>query len=311
MSVEKKMSLSPRHIIIRILQVVTIVLIGAYFINMYASVTELRVSLSLGNIWSLLLSMGLLSIGFFLLPMPTLILLRAVGKGIRFSSSMRIFFFSEVGKYVPGKVWVAVGRVLLYSKIGVRRETAIFILALELVLMVVTALMFPGRMVIRHLTVGYPFVAVLVCGVAILLYLIGRRQRVTAQRIRAYITTFSIPVVLIFLSFTLFWIVLGFAFQHLILYFSHINIGPFAAVRIFSGSWAAGFLAFFMPVGLGVREAFMTELLVPLIGSEHALMIAIVSRIWWTLVEATFILLSSGRIFSQFLRTNALPEIVR
>ncbi|MBW1690859.1 MAG: flippase-like domain-containing protein [Deltaproteobacteria bacterium] len=305
------MSLSPRHIIIRILQVVTIVLIGAYFINMYASVTEVRVSLSLENIWSLLLSIGLISMGFFLLPMPTLILLRALGKDIRFSSSMRIFFFSEVGKYLPGKVWVAVGRVLLYSKIGVKRKTAIFILALELVLMVLTALMFPGRMVIRHLTASYTFAAVLVCGVAILLYLISRRQRITAQGIGDYIKTFSIPVILIVLSFTLFWMVLGFAFQHLILYFSHINIGTFAAVRIFSGSWAAGFLAFFMPVGLGVREAFMTELLVPLIGNEHALMIAIVSRIWWTLVEATFILLSSGRMFSEFLRTNALPEIVR
>lgn len=305
------MSLSPRHIIIRILQVVTIALIGVYFINMYGSVTELRVSLSLENIWSLLLSIGLISIGFFLLPVPTLVLLRSVGKGIRFSSSMRIFFFSEIGKYLPGKVWVAVGRVLLYSKIGVRRKMAIFILALELVLMVASALMFPGRMVIRHITLSYPFLAVLICGVAMLLYLIVRRLHVTAKRIRDYITTFSIPVILIFISFTLFWIVLGFAFQHLILYFSHINIGPFPAIQIFSGSWAAGFLAFFMPVGLGVREAFMTELLVPLIGNENALLIAIMSRIWWTLVEATFILLSSGRMFSEFLRTNALPEIAR
>lgn len=66
-----------------------------------------------------------------------------------------------------------------------------------------------------------------------------------------------------------------------------------------------------MPVGLGVREAFMTELLVPFMGNENAMLIAIVSRIWWTIVEATFMLLSSGRMFSEFLRTNALPEIVR
>lgn len=305
------MGLSPRHIVIRILQAVTIVLIGAYFINMYASVSHLRVSFSLEDIWSLLLSIGLISIGFFLLPMPTLVLLRSVGKEIRFVGSMRIFFFSEVGKYLPGKVWVAVGRVLLYSKIGVRRETAIFILALELVLMVVTALIFPGRIIVHYISLRPGLLAILMCCVLIFFLLVARKRHITASKIREYIPIFSIPVIIVCISFTLFWVVLGFAFQHLILFFTHINIGPFPAIQIFSGSWAAGFLAFFMPVGLGVREAFMTELLVPLIGNENAMLIAIMSRIWWTLVETTFVLLSSGRMFSAFLRTNALPEIVR
>jgi len=35
---------------------------------------------------------------------------------------MKIFFFSEVGKYLPGKVWVAVGRIMLYSKMGVENQ---------------------------------------------------------------------------------------------------------------------------------------------------------------------------------------------
>jgi hypothetical protein len=307
----KMMNLSPRNIVIRILQVATIALIGVYFIKMYSSVSVLRIPFSFENIWSLLLSVGLISLGFFLLPMPTLVVLRSVGKEIRFMSSMKIFFFSEVGKYLPGKVWVAVGRVLLYSKIGVRKETAIFILALELILMVVSALMFPGRMLIHHLTLSPPLFAALLCGVVILPYLIVRRHHIPAERIWNYITKFSIPALLIFISFTLFWIVLGYAFQYLILYFTQINIGSFPAMQIFSGSWAAGFLAFFMPLGLGVREAFMTELLVPLIGNENAMLIAIMSRIWWTIVEATFIMFSSGRMFSEFLMTNALTEIVK
>lgn len=309
--VEKKMGLSPRSIVIRILQAATVALIGVYFFNMYGSVSQLRVAFSLEDIWSLLLSIGLISIGFFLLPMPALILLRSVGKRIRFSSSMRIFFFSEVGKYLPGKVWVAVGRVLLYTKIGVRRETAIFILALELVLMVVTAFIFPGRIIVRYLTVRPGLLAILMCCVLSFLFFVAWKRHITAGKIREYIPIFAIPVIIVCISFTLFWVVVGFAFQYLIVYVAHINIGPFPAMQIFSASWAAGFLAFFMPVGLGVREAFMTELLVPLIGNENAMLIAVVSRIWWTIVEAAFMLLSSGRMFSAFLRTNALPEIVR
>jgi hypothetical protein len=53
----------------------------------------------------------------------------------------------------------------------------------------------------------------------------------------------------------------------------------------------------------------MSELLTPLIGNENALMIAIVSRIWWTIIESLFIVISSGKMISGFLKTNALPEI--
>ena len=60
----------------------------------------------------------------------------------------------------------------------------------------------------------------------------------------------------------------------------------------------------------GVREVFMTELLVPFIGNENAILIAIISRIWWTLIESIFIVLSSGKMFSEFIKTSALPEII-
>jgi len=63
-----------------------------------------------------------------------------------------------------------------------------------------------------------------------------------------------------------------------------------------------------MPLGLGVREVFMAELLIPVIGNENAILIAIISRIWWTVIESMFILLSSGKMFSEFLKTKALPE---
>jgi hypothetical protein len=53
----------------------------------------------------------------------------------------------------------------------------------------------------------------------------------------------------------------------------------------------------------------MDELLIPVIGNENAILIAIISRIWWTVIESMFILLSSGKMFSEFLKTKALPEL--
>jgi glycosyltransferase 2 family protein len=303
------MLLPYKKIAIWLLQVGTVVLIGIYFIDMYRSASALKISFSYDNIQSLFLSIGFISLGFSLLSVPTLVLLRAVGKKVGFIGSMRIFFFSQIGKYVPGKVWVAVGRVLMYTKMGVGRGSAIFILGLELVFMIGIALMFPGRMIAHHMSLQPGLWAILLCCVLIPLFLIARKRRITASKIREYVTIFAVPMIIVCISFILFWVFLGLAFQHLILYFTRIDIGSFPAMQIFSASWAAGFLAFFMPVGLGVREVFMSELLAPLIGNENALMIAIVSRIWWTIIESLFIVISSGKMISGFLKTNALPEI--
>jgi len=308
-AIEHTMSPSYKKIAVRLLQAVTVALIGMYFIDMYKSASALRVSFSCYHLQSLFLSIVFISLGFFLLPVPTLILLRAAGKNVSFTGSMKIFFFSQVGKYVPGKVWVAVGRVLMYAKLGVGRERAIFILALELVLMVGIALIFTGGIIARYITLRPRLFAIILCGVLIAFFLMARKQRITPKTIREFITIFSIPVMIVCICFILYWGLLGLGFQHLILYFTQINIGFFPAMQIFSGSWAAGFLAFFMPVGLGVREVFMTEALIHLIGNENAVMIAIVSRIWWTIIESLFIVASSGKMFFEFLRTNALPEV--
>ena len=304
------MRLSFKNIVIRLLQIITMVLISIYFVNMYKSLSTLKISFSCNNIWSILVSTGFISIGFLLLPIPTLVLLRSVGKRISFISSMKIFFFSEVGKYLPGKIWAAAGRVMMYAKMGVETEKGIFILLLELCLMVFVAIVFPGKIVIHYITLKPIVLVLFLCSIPIILSVIIWKFHITIEKVRSYIITFALPAVEVFFSFTLFWVVLGCAFQYLVLYFTQINIGFFPSMQIFSASWAAGFLAFFMPLGLGVREVFMTELLVPFIGNENAILIAIISRIWWTLIESIFIVLSSGKMFSEFIKTSALPEII-
>jgi len=303
------MRFSLKNIAIRSFQIITIVIISIYFINMYKSVSALSISFSSHHIWSILLSVILISAGFFLLPAPTFFLLQSVGKKISFVDSMKIFFFSEVGKYLPGKVWVAVGRIMMYSKMGVEREKGIFILILELSVMIFTAIIFPVKIILHYITLKPAILAISLSAIPILLFLIIWKYHITVEKIKKYTIQFTIPAVTIFISFTFFWFILGCAFQYLICYFTQINIGSFQAMQIFSASWVVGFLAFFMPVGLGVREAFMTELLIPVIGNQNAFLIAVIARIWWTFIEAIFIAFSSGKMFSEFLKTNALPEI--
>jgi len=196
----------------------------------------------------------------------------------------------------------------MYSKMGVDRERGIFILILELSVMIFTAIIYPGRIILHYITLKPAILTIFLSAIPVLLFLIIWKYHISVEKIKKYTIQFTIPAVTIFISFTFFWFILGCAFQYLIYYFTQIDIGSFHAMQIFSASWVVGFLAFFMPVGLGVREAFMTELLIPVIGNQDALLIAVIARIWWTFIEAIFIVFSSGKMFSEFLKTNSLPE---
>jgi uncharacterized membrane protein YbhN (UPF0104 family) len=54
----------------------------------------------------------------------------------------------------------------------------------------------------------------------------------------------------------------------------------------FSLAWLAGFVAVFVPGGLGIREAGMVLVLEPIIGSASAILIAILARVINLAVDA-------------------------
>lgn len=68
---------------------------------------------------------------------------------------------------------------------------------------------------------------------------------------------------------------------------------------IFSLSTFAGFLAFFMPSGLGVREAALIFFLNPEVGEANAIIIAIASRLWLIFGDLISFLLSNSVYFLQ------------
>jgi glycosyltransferase 2 family protein len=82
------------------------------------------------------------------------------------------------------------------------------------------------------------------------------------------------------------WLVYGVAF-HL---FAVALLGPDAprpivSIAAFVGSYVAGIIAVFAPGGLVVREVALTAALTPVIGGQHALFLAVISRLWLVAVE--------------------------
>jgi hypothetical protein len=247
-----------------------------------------------GNI--LALSMLLLLAYLTLLVIAWKKLLEFTGSFLSFKKAFCAFFYSTLGKYLPGKVWTMVGRVYIAESNGVRRRDAVVSVFFENVLIVVSGCIvcavtlpfwWPGWQ--RY----YPFLLVAcVLGVA---SMFGFPRLLTAgfnmfpsQFEREDIEVGLHPVQLItaLLIYLIGWGILGLAFHLFInsIYTIPLHQYP-AALGSFALAWIVGFLSLFTMGGIGVREGMLTLLLNQWLPLEIALVIAIGSRIWTTLVE--------------------------
>jgi hypothetical protein len=89
----------------------------------------------------------------------------------------------------------------------------------------------------------------------------------------------------IFLGYCIAWIFYGAALWMFInSIVGKTEMGLIPAVGIFAGAYQIGYLALFAPGGIGPRELVMGQMLLPFLPGV-APMIAILSRIWTTIIE--------------------------
>ena len=80
------------------------------------------------------------------------------------------------------------------------------------------------------------------------------------------------------------WLVLGTAFTCLGRGLG-MNIGFGIGITAFAAAYFAGYLAFFTPAGLGVRESSLVGLLTPILGLEASVILSGLQRVWITAAE--------------------------
>lgn len=222
-------------------------------------------------------------------------------------ATIRIVFLSSLGRYIPGKFWQLAGIAALAGRAGLSPGGAAAASLLGQFAFLASGLLFLAIQ-IPDFGRGAPlrFAGILLVFAAGLLWLLtetptGRKgrewvrarfgsrlgERVAAafdlaERIRGR------DAILWGVGYGLTWVALGFAFSLFVTAFvpeatevSRRLAGTVAA------SYLAGYLVLVAPAGLGVREGTMTGLLatVPGIPIEAAVVIAILSRIWFTIAE--------------------------
>jgi len=268
--------------------------------------------------WQIAVSFILLLTSTLILPIIWYLITHNLQCNIKFANTLKVRLLSEVGKYIPGRVLGYGYLIIHYKEEGKDRLEVLNASIYELFLSTFSAfLYFTLTMLFTSFQIldAYKtlFVVVSIIGITFMhpwffqkmsdmFCKLLRRERVKHQ------ISFLRIIGLLFL-YLIYWIIFSLAFFFFVRGFKDINI---SYIGYLSGSFAistfAGFMAFFLPAGLGAREGLLFYLLGILLGNTLAIVISIGSRIWLILADALLFLAAlSSNLYSR--RQNRKSEI--
>jgi glycosyltransferase 2 family protein len=229
------------------------------------------------------------------------LVLRDVGAPLGTVQGMRVFMGSQLGRYLPGKLWQIAGSSMLARQHGVSASAAAFASILSMLLQNISggvlALLALDRVTDAH-TAAFIAIGVGLSGIVFLASpalvwtlrlanrLLRREDTPAFRRPTARLLLILVP------SYLLVWLAFG---TSLVLTTTGLfptlpYLAGAEAVGIFAASAVIGFAVLVAPSGLGVREAVMISLLQPITGLVPAGLIAIAHRIIMTTTELVLML---------------------
>jgi len=216
-------------------------------------------------------------------------MLRGWDQRLPYTSAARAWTLSNLGRYIPGKVWSVAGLVVLAERAGVRRSAAaVSAFAMQAVVLGT------GVVLVAFATPHAASPVLLGGAVLAALVLIGvLAWRRTAQWLGTLADATTplppLPISAILLSSGLMlvsWMTFGVAFWMLIRgLISTASVPIPAAMGMFALGYVMGLIAVIAPGGLGVRDLALVGFLTPFLGSGGALALSLASRVHLTLTE--------------------------
>jgi glycosyltransferase 2 family protein len=229
-------------------------------------------------------------------------MLTAWGEGGRLSTwqATRIWFVSNLGRYLPGKIWQIATMGVMAQRRGVSPVAAAgssLVVNLANVASGFVVVLATGATVFRSFATAGSRAGVLVAailGAGLLLVpvafqraapLVDRlsRQRVVLPRLPAR------AVWLAAVGTAVAWVLYGVAFELFCAALVHRTAGATSFyIASYTSSYLVGYLALFAPGGLVVREAMLVASLtnLGLLSAPEAWLVALASRLWLTVLEA-------------------------
>ena len=218
-----------------------------------------------------------------------------------FWSAARIWSVSNLGRYLPGKIWQigamgAMARELDVSPVAAS-GSAILGTLVNITAGFVVALVAGRELLLQRLppslqTLTIASVGVACAGLVLAPLLIPRLAPavalLTGRSLEATLPTRAVVYSLI--GNVVAWLVYGLAFQLFVTgVLGHASGGYVNYLSAYTSSYLIGYIFLFAPAGVGFREAAMLELLqlAGLATHPQAALVTLTSRIWLTLLEVT------------------------
>jgi len=221
-----------------------------------------------------------------------------LGIAISLPETIESWFYSQLGKYLPGKVWLLLSRFSCYESKGKSKKSISVALYFEMV----TVLMAGGFIFLASLIFFgeiWPFYSWRHFGWLILLFLLGLVSLhpwvlqkivnwilVQVKREPVSLSISYSDVLWILIVCIIAWVVGGIGFY---LFIDSVYPVSSKYILFLTGALAIsstlGLIAIFAPSGLGVREGALVYLLSFMMATPVAVIISILTRIWMTLIE--------------------------
>jgi len=231
------------------------------------------------------------------------LILEKLNVGLPFFKGIKIISYSELGKYLPGKIWAWAGRLYFCEKIGIPNSKTFISMVLELALTMISGILiflisflFSSRFrmdINPFLLVAVAVLILMIIHPKVLVRLINFFLRwLKKEPIKIGLNFSQIFVMMVYYS--IIWFCFGIAFYFLI---NSVTFIPPSKIPIITGSFAIsstiGVMALFAPAGLGVREGILAVLLNNFFPISLAILISLLSRIWVSIGELVMVGIST------------------
>jgi uncharacterized membrane protein YbhN (UPF0104 family) len=250
--------------------------------------------------WLLLASFLLQLLTLFWLVMIWQRMLHHTGSSVSYLKLFKVWFYANLGKYLPGKVWQFLGMIYMLEKEGVPKtssfSTGVLAQSFSVIAGLFISVIFlgtdlyhrffskkPGLMIaFMALSLG---VLILLCYPRILEKIINLGLKIVKKE-KIALDISGKDVIIYLLSYSVSWLLFGLAFLTFIKSMAHANFNMYPTLTgAYAFSLNIGFLAIFTPGGIGVREGVLVFLLSSLFPLPVSTLISLLSRLWMTAGE--------------------------
>lgn len=248
----------------------------------------------------------LLGLSYFIIPTGWIVLSHTAGSTVGSKELRAAWFMSQLGRYIPGKVWLFVGRAAFLKSRGLAGFRATSVPFLELLytaagagLTAMIPVIISSNAVFSHSGLKY---AVLAAGFSLIVIPFLNPIQRWLYRLKHGRIPEELPLPGFFDSFKLILFYSGlWWFRGLVLFlwlkgFGVSDISLLLCCAAAPLSWLAGYIVFLVPGGIGVREAAAAALVAPSGAAGPILAVILGQRLILSIIEVVFTLVSTGKL---------------